>query len=136
MLHKFCLLSSFEIKSNISSNCLPTHRRGAHRNFSIIPSYFNVEILVRWLLLGTLCSKWLNPSNLLHKNISQDMHFECTFSLFPSVSIEIFKHPHLCPQPPKYPFACLTEISDYLLVTNSTGLKGLKELFPVLTVIR
>ena len=45
LLHEFFSLSVFEILLKIGCYCLPTHRRGVHRKFFIIPSYFKIEIV-------------------------------------------------------------------------------------------
>ena len=44
-LLKSVFLSVFETQPKIGSFRLPTHRRGAHRNFSTIPSYFKIQVL-------------------------------------------------------------------------------------------
>ena len=50
---------NFEIYPKIGFNRLQTHRRGAHRKFLMIPSYFRFEILAMRTYLCTLCNKVL-----------------------------------------------------------------------------
>ena len=66
IFHEFCFPSIFEIYLKIGSYHLQTHRRDAHSNFFITPSYFKIIILVNLPLCRTLLSKGLNVAD---KNI-------------------------------------------------------------------
>ena len=50
----------FRYSLRIGCYRIPTHRRGAHRIFFIIPSYFKIKILTKYCPLATLCNKGLN----------------------------------------------------------------------------
>ena len=55
----FFLPSNFDVQPLIGSYRLPTHRRCAQRNFSVIPSYFEIKTLaIRCLIKRNAEHKW------------------------------------------------------------------------------
>ena len=44
---------------------LPTHRRDAHMEFfSMIPSYFKMEVFIRWFLLDTTVKQMFKSESI------------------------------------------------------------------------
>ena len=90
LLLELCFPSIVLIYSKTWSYSLPTHRLSTHRNFSLISSYFKIEIFAKCCSWTMLCSKGLIEYEKLYWAIHNSVeHITNAAKLFLTLHLDL-----------------------------------------------